>query len=439
MAKPRVFVSSTYYDLKHIRASLEGFIQELGYEPILFESGDIPFHHDQPLDVSCYDAVASAHIFVLIIGGRYGSSASGSKTSPANKSSQPTTEELEHMYAFYNSITVEEYRMAREQDVPIYIFLEKAVSAEYQTYKENKDSTTIRYAHVDNVSVFRLLDTIFAEQRNNLVREFETFAGISHWLKEQWAGLFADYLGKRKSDTVLADLSTQVETLNQVADALKSYSEVILRKVEPDVTKSAKVIKAVEDKLARQLVASNTLIKHLKRTILPPDADLDNFDRLAIDATAKSGQLVDFYANLEFSEEQIERLRRYHAEATRDFLILRKQLSEIAQLTPLFADAPPVVQEIMPRRRIHPVELSDQPVFSEGAWSPHARHGVMKDGERTISASKVKAVPATERRGTSASKKKVASSKVGTVSSSRRAGSSPPSKSTNVSKSREDK
>jgi hypothetical protein len=35
MAKPRVFVSSTYYDLKHLRSAIEAFIDSLGYEPIL--------------------------------------------------------------------------------------------------------------------------------------------------------------------------------------------------------------------------------------------------------------------------------------------------------------------------------------------------------------------------------------------------------------------
>ena len=42
MAKPRIFVSSTYYDLKHIRASLSLFIDSLGYESILFEKGQLP-------------------------------------------------------------------------------------------------------------------------------------------------------------------------------------------------------------------------------------------------------------------------------------------------------------------------------------------------------------------------------------------------------------
>jgi hypothetical protein len=49
MAKPRVFVSSTYYDLCHIRDRLELFVENFGYDAVLFESGDIPFRHDKPL------------------------------------------------------------------------------------------------------------------------------------------------------------------------------------------------------------------------------------------------------------------------------------------------------------------------------------------------------------------------------------------------------
>lgn len=41
--KPRIFVSSTYYDLKYIRNDLENFIKSFGYESVLFESGDIAF------------------------------------------------------------------------------------------------------------------------------------------------------------------------------------------------------------------------------------------------------------------------------------------------------------------------------------------------------------------------------------------------------------
>jgi hypothetical protein len=45
MAIPRVFVSSTFYDLRQIRADLELFIREMGYEPVLHERGGLPFNN----------------------------------------------------------------------------------------------------------------------------------------------------------------------------------------------------------------------------------------------------------------------------------------------------------------------------------------------------------------------------------------------------------
>lgn len=39
MAKPRVFISSTFYDLRQIRVELDKFIEGLGYEPVRNEEG----------------------------------------------------------------------------------------------------------------------------------------------------------------------------------------------------------------------------------------------------------------------------------------------------------------------------------------------------------------------------------------------------------------
>src|SRR3989442_14913498 len=100
MARPRVFLSSTYYDRKYIRAELEGFIESLGFEPVLSEKGHIAYLFDQPLDESCYREARDADIFVLLVGGRYGSAASNQHVL------NPTFHDR------YDSITRKEYAAA---------------------------------------------------------------------------------------------------------------------------------------------------------------------------------------------------------------------------------------------------------------------------------------------------------------------------------------
>lgn len=73
MAKPRVFISSTFYDLRQVRQDLDQFIMSLGYEPIRNEEGDIPYGKDAELEKYCYDEIKNCDILVSIIGGRLGS------------------------------------------------------------------------------------------------------------------------------------------------------------------------------------------------------------------------------------------------------------------------------------------------------------------------------------------------------------------------------
>lgn len=221
MAVPRVFVSSTYYDLKHMRASLQKFIESVGFEAILFERGDIAYQSFQPLDQSCYRDAATADIFVLIVGGRYGSAASGE-----------TVNHTEEFYAKYNSVTREEYESAIREKVPVYTAVQRDVYAEYQTFKKNRDSTNVRYAHVDNVSVFNFLDAISGLPNNNPIFTFDKPADLESWLLLQWAGLFGDML-REKSQRVRADmLSQQISSLATHNETLKNYLEALIKRVD---------------------------------------------------------------------------------------------------------------------------------------------------------------------------------------------------------------
>lgn len=63
MAKPRVFISSTFYDLRQVRTDLDQFIMALGYEPVRNEEGDIPYGQDEELEKYCYEEIKKLRHF----------------------------------------------------------------------------------------------------------------------------------------------------------------------------------------------------------------------------------------------------------------------------------------------------------------------------------------------------------------------------------------
>lgn len=223
MAKPRIFISSTYYDLKHIRSSLENFIDSLGFEAILSEKGNIAYTPEIPLDESCYREVTNADIFIIIVGGRYGTENSGSKNDSPKE-----------FYDRYESITKKEYFSAVERDIPAYILIERTVYSDFETFLKNKSNKSIDYAHVDSINIFYLIEEILTQPKNNPVQQFDRFIDIENWLKEQWAGLFRDLLNQRTRQTQIASLASEVSSLTEVNETLKRYLEVIMPKIVPE-------------------------------------------------------------------------------------------------------------------------------------------------------------------------------------------------------------
>ena len=212
---PRVFVSSTYYDLKHVRERLEKFIENYGFEPILFESDKITYQHGTPIDQSAYYEVGLCHIMILIIGGRYGS--------PMNSSS--ADEERKKYDEEFISITRKEFETSIAKNIPVLIFVDKNVNSDYETYKENQDffdelyakqntgKKKFKFAHVDHINIFKFLDIV----KSKPIKTFDKVEQIEHYIKNQFAGLFYLYLEglkKQSSDDKILDT---ISELNNVA------------------------------------------------------------------------------------------------------------------------------------------------------------------------------------------------------------------------------
>ena len=240
MPRPRIFVSSTYYDLKYIRNDLEIFINNYGFESVLFERGQIAYDYQKPLDLSCYKEVKSSQMLVLIIGGRYGSASS----KPIPK------EQIDSFFECQNSVTREEYLTAVREEIPTYIFIEKHVHDEYYTYLLNKNNLGVKYAHVDNINIFGFIEEIHGQFSNNIICEFEKFDDIKIWLKNQWAGLFYEYLITKKQINEIGNLSDKISDLDDVSNTLKNYLEKILE--VSDIKEAKKIISKEKERLQKR-------------------------------------------------------------------------------------------------------------------------------------------------------------------------------------------
>jgi hypothetical protein len=318
MAKPRVFVSSTFYDLKHVRSSLDLFIESLGFEPVLSEKGDIAFTPDSPLDESCYREAANADIFVLIIGGRYGTEASGKQKTPARA-----------FFERYESITKKEYESAIARDIPVYVLVESNVYSEYQTYLRNKDNKDITYAHVDSANVFQLIEDILSKPRNNPTHTFERFADIEAWLREQWSGFFRELLQRQSQQQQLSALGAQISELRAINETLRKYLEAVMKGITP--ADSNRLIESEQRRLQElernEKVKENDWCQYLTRYV--------TFDEF-LDAMTKANSFSDFANRLrdktsgKLSPDIFDTLQISEA-ARRDF----NQIRQILGLKPL--------------------------------------------------------------------------------------------------------
>ena len=198
MAKPRVFVSSTFFDLKQVREDLDRFISGMGYDSVLHEEGDIAYGKEDAPQGYVHREIVGCDILVCVIGGRYG------------------TESLQQPGA---SITQQELQTAIENEVQVFIFVEQSVHSEYQTYLINKGNTEIQYRYVDDLRVYEFIESVYNLPRNNPIASFSTASDIVDYLRSQWSGLFQRFLQEQKrlkEIEALAEMKSVAGTLEQL-------------------------------------------------------------------------------------------------------------------------------------------------------------------------------------------------------------------------------
>lgn len=220
--EPRIFVSSTFYDLKYVREQLGQFIEGYGFKPVLFENGDVGYRLHEELDKSCFAEMRNCDMAIVIIGGRYGSPISDERTKDSA---------VKDKFEQYKSVTSMEFAAAVQKNIPVYVFIDAAVNEQYNMYRTNKDAIEskkieLNFPAVDNINVFRFISQIRSIAHIQ-VESFTRTYDIENYLRKQWASLFQQHLSERQEVKTIKDFeSPMLEILSRLKQV-----EIVIEKI----------------------------------------------------------------------------------------------------------------------------------------------------------------------------------------------------------------
>jgi Domain of unknown function (DUF4062) len=145
MGAPKVFVSSTCYDLAVIRTELRSFIEIYGFEPVMSEYSDFLFDYREHIHSSCLEEIPYCDMVILIIGGRYGAKSIPQALDRIDieilKKKGLSKELLMDKESL--SITQLEFLQSIYHDIPIFPFVSSSVMNEYFTWNLNRENDII--------------------------------------------------------------------------------------------------------------------------------------------------------------------------------------------------------------------------------------------------------------------------------------------------------
>lgn len=232
MATPKVFISSTCYDLGQIRDSLSEFISSYFYEPVLSERGDVFYHPDLHTHSSCINEIENCQLFILIIGGRFGGN---------------------YKYDKSKSITNAEYEAAVFKKIPVFTFIKKEILDDHRYYQKNKSKLELLkqldFPSIDNqeyaINIFEFINQVRLSDVNNGFFQFEFVKDIKNYLGKQWAGMMYDFLNNRNKDYNQKVVNNTLDNLTLINKKTEELLENILENLNPKEGK--KQIKEIDN------------------------------------------------------------------------------------------------------------------------------------------------------------------------------------------------
>ena len=225
MSLPRIFVSSTFYDLRFIRADLAVLEEQMALEIVRFETGKIPYHTANTLPDACCKEIDNCNVLISVIGGRYGSTVEVDESPP--KIGEPPEKPEDVPKKRIVSISRLEVERAIKSGLLLFTFVDAGVLNEYRTYSINKENAdNINWSSVDNIQVFDFIEYIYSQAGRNPVFPFNTPREIQNILRLQLSGLFCDLLTREK----LIQYSSHIDHVIKSAEKLEELQNRLRNK-----------------------------------------------------------------------------------------------------------------------------------------------------------------------------------------------------------------
>lgn len=247
MARLKVFVSSTCYDLSIVRSQVRSYIKQLGHDPVMSDYMEVLYDPREHTHKSCLQEISGCDVAVLIIGSRF-----GGKGVPAafdsidfeslneKSASSAVLESKEKL-----SITQLEICKAIEDSIPVFTFVDDRVMHDHLVYEANKGGDSIDKIKFPSIEkpdtakyIFEFINFLRHRTEGNSVTGFSKVEDINEYLGSQWSSLFQRLLHEQRNKEAerkridyfasqIADLKAAVMSSIQTPDLRQTASGAI--------------------------------------------------------------------------------------------------------------------------------------------------------------------------------------------------------------------
>jgi hypothetical protein len=278
-----IFISSTDYNLKDLRAELARFLSELGYRPILSSAEGFPDSSPilEPWE-SCLPVLDKCFVMVLIIDGQY-----GTPLSWPNYKDIFGDEKI--------SPTHGEYVFAHKTRKRMLVFIRKSLKPHYQSYRttlencgndKKKAKEALELTLPDYVS-FETLDFINKVKTTKpipWINEFDDITSVKKEIQKKMLNELAElFLIKNKH------FETVIDSFNKLMDSLSLEEQ---KKALAKINATKEITEAVE-KFETFKNDLDTATKELDKIKSTNSKDKEKYEKKIASLTKKINQLEE--------------------------------------------------------------------------------------------------------------------------------------------------